>query len=100
MRLKEITALHALALLTLSAPVFADVQDIESANNQVVAQIQNNYMVYDEIANGALLDSENGHIIGYGLSVSVMKNLWLGHDYLAVQYSSFNGKTNYTGAHR
>lgn len=89
--------------LTFSAAAFAGIQDVESANNQFVAQFQYNYMHYAETANenetgsGGALDSEDGHITGYGLSGSVMKDVWLGRDYFEAQYSAFSGKTNYMG---
>ena len=90
-------ALPILACL-ISTTSFADVGDINAANNQLGAQIQSRHVDYKETGNGAVFDTEGGHVTGYGLSASVMKDIWLGHDYLDVQYSEFNGQTDYIGA--
>lgn len=93
----EKTAFLILACL-ISRTSFADVGDINAANNQVGAQIQSRNVDYKETGNGTLFDTESGRVTGYGLSASVMKNILLGHDYLDVQYSEFNGQTDYVGA--
>ncbi|BBP04368.1 hypothetical protein TPL01_21530 [Sulfuriferula plumbiphila] len=91
------TALPILACL-ISTTACADILDINAANNQIGAQIQSRHVDYTETANGSILDTESGHVTGYGLSASVMKDLWLGHDYLDAQYSRFSGQTDYIGA--
>lgn len=87
-----------MVFLVLSAPAFADMQDIESANNQISVQFQSQDMNHTEIVNGAIADSEDAHIAGYGLFASAMKDLWLGHDFFAVQYTSFYGESTYVGS--
>lgn len=92
----------AVAILLLQYPAHAGMKDIESANNQVSAQFQRNQVSYSETTNDSagnetLLDNENGGINGWGLTVSMMKNLWLGRDYLYAHYDSSTGNTNYTG---
>lgn len=92
----------AAAALALPRAAHAGTRDIEAANNQVSAQFQRNQVNYSETINDSagnenLLDNENGAINGYGLSASMMKDLWLGRDYLFAQYRSYKGRTNYTG---
>jgi hypothetical protein len=92
----------AAAMLIFVRPAYAGTRDIEAANNQVSAQLQRTQVNYSETVNDsagneAMLDNENGAINGYGVSASMMKNLWLGRDYLFIQYRSFKGRTNYTG---
>lgn len=92
----------AAAILLLSPHAHAGMKDIEAANNQVSAQFQRNQVNYSETANDSagnetLLDNENGGINGYGLTASLMKNLWLGRDYLYAHYDYASGRTNYTG---
>lgn len=91
------TALFLVCLM-LSVHTFADTQDIESANNQMSVQFQSQDMNHAETVNGAVIDSEDAHIAGYGLSGSLMKDLWLGHDFFAAQYSSFHGESTYVGS--
>jgi hypothetical protein len=96
------TCLVAAYCLALPSAAHAGMQDIESANNQVSAQFQRSSVNYTETTNEpggneVLLDNENGGIDGYGITGSVMKNLWLGNDYLHAHYDSVSGNTNYTG---
>lgn len=67
-------ALPILACL-ISTTSFADVGDINAANNQLGAQIQSRHVDYTETGNGAVFDTEGGHATGYGLSASVMKDI-------------------------
>jgi hypothetical protein len=89
--------LLALALLTHALPVFADTHDIELANNQIIAQFQSLAMEHTETANGAVLNTEHARISGYGLSGSVMRDMWLGHDYFSAQYAAAHGQSDYIG---
>lgn len=91
-------ALTALSCLIFSQAAFADMRDIESANNQISVQFQSREMDHIETLNGALIDSEDAKIAGYGLSASAMKDLWLGHDLFVLQYSSFSGESRYVGS--
>lgn len=97
MSLIKISAFCALAFGVLSVPACAGIQDIESANNQIAGHLQNNNTKYYETVNGSLLDSESSHISGYGLSASVMKDLWSGRDYFLMKYRTFEGDPVYTG---
>ncbi len=54
-------------------------------------------MSHTETANGTVLNTEDAHIRGGGLSASVMKNLWLGRDYFAVDYAAAYGQSDYVG---
>jgi hypothetical protein len=98
----RITWLIAASWLLLPGAAHAGMKDIESANNQVSAQFQRSQVNYSETMNDSagnenLLDNENGGINGWGMTASMMKNLWLGRDYLYAHYDSSSGKTNYTG---
>lgn len=93
----EKTAFFILACL-ISTTSFADMRDIDAANNQIGVQVQSRHVDYTETENGTVLDTEGGNVPGFGLSASVMKNIWLGNDYIAAQYSRFSGRTDYIGA--
>lgn len=97
MGLRTKTAQGMLVYMAIFTNTFAGALDIESANNKIGAQVLYKHINHTETENGAALDSEDGHVMGYGLTGSVMRDWWLGHDYLAVQYSSFSGETSYTG---
>ncbi len=96
-----------LALTTLcallSVPALADTADILSANNQLGAQYISTNVDYTETGNGlygtptGTLDTEKGNVSGYALSLSIMRNWWLGNDYLKLGYSHNNGDTSYVG---
>ncbi len=97
--------IHAFLLLsTISAGAFADVSDIRASNNEVGIQFRSTNVNYKETGNGQLgtstgtLDTESGRVSGYALSVSTMRNLWLGNDYVALEYDRASGNTNYAGA--
>ncbi len=88
--------------LAFSSAACASVQDIESADNQVIAQIQRVSVRYNEMANDAAgnpfpLDSERGHFTTSALSASAMRDVWLGRDYFDVRYNYFSWRTAYTG---
>ncbi len=87
------------ALSGFSIAALAGTQDIMFANNQAGIHVSSQDVDYGETYQGVLLDTENGKVPGFGLSASVMKNLWLGNDYLQVQYDHADGKTDYVGSY-
>lgn len=99
MNLKEYTgAPLLLTCLVFSAPAFAAIKDIEAANNQFSAQFHSRDMDHTETANGTVLDTEDARLPGYGFAASIMRDLWLGRDFLEAEYSSFHGESNYIGS--
>ncbi len=94
-----VTAIGAL----LSVSALAATSGIIATNNQVGAQVISTNVNYTETGNGVYgtptgtLDTENGNLAGYALSLSVMRNWWLGNDYLKLGYSHNNGDTSYIG---
>lgn len=94
----------AIAGLTGVSMAFADTSDIKASNNQYLFQAISTNVDYTETGNGifgtptGILDTENGPVPGYALSISVMKDLWLGSDYIEVEYDNSSGKTDYAGA--
>ena len=87
-----------LALSGLSNLAFADLNTIKSANNQVGIQYVNTNVDYSEKVDGQTVDTEKGHVPGFGLSVSVMKDLFFGNDYFQAQFTRLNGDTKYSGS--
>ncbi len=84
---------------TLSTCAMADTADILNANNQVGIQALSEYVNYTENSNGQTLDTEKGPVPAYGIHASLMQNLWLGNDYIAMDYTHASGSTNYTGSY-
>jgi len=85
-------------LLGLSTSVFADINDIKSANNQVGIQLITSDIDYKEkLSDGTIANTEKGYVPGFGLSISAMKDLLLGNDYFLAKFSKLDGRTNYTG---
>jgi hypothetical protein len=86
-----------------SAAAFADTSDIKASNNQMGIQIISTHVDYTETGNGMLgtrtgtLDTENGRVPGYTLSLSTMNDWWLGNDYIEAEYDHSSGNTNYIG---
>ena len=100
---KTLTVLPTLACLIFSATAFAGISDIKASNNQVGIQIISTNVDYTETGNGIFgtqtgtLDTETGRVPGYALSISTMKNLWLGNDYIEAEYDNSSGNTTYVG---
>ena len=103
-QLKISTAIIFTTSTVCCATAFADTQDIKASNNQVSVQFISTDVNYTETGNGRLgttigtLDTEKGTVPGGALTLSVMRNLWLGDDYLQFQFSRNSGNTDYTGA--
>ena len=94
----------SIALMTISVAAFAGTSDIKASNNQVGIQLIGTNVNYKETGNGTVgaagktLDTENGNVNGFALTASVMRDLWLGNDYMAAEYSRNSGSTGYVGS--
>ena len=99
---KTTTALSALACLTFSAAAFAGTSDIKASNNQIGIQAISTNVDYTETGGvfgvpPGTLDTETGGVPGYALSLSTMKDGWLGNDYFEAEYDYSSGNTTYVG---
>ena len=100
---KTATALSVLACLIFSATAFAGTSDIKASNNQFGIQIISTNVDYTETGNGIFgtqtgtLDTETGSVSGNALSISTMKDLWFGNDYIEAEYDNISGNTTYVG---
>ncbi|NNM69069.1 MAG: hypothetical protein HKM00_03730 [Gallionella sp.] len=112
MRRKSAGALLS-ALTTISigcamfgATAFASTADIKASNNQIGIQAISTNVNYTETGTAGLtaqtgiLDTETGSVPGYALSLSAMKDWWLGNDYFEAEYDHSSGNTTYTGAYQ
>ncbi len=89
----------SIACMTASATAVADTTDIVAVTNQVGSiQLISTSVNYTETANGTTADTESGSVPGYALSLSTMQDLWLGNDYIQVEYDHNSGHPNYIGA--
>ncbi len=96
------TGVHLLALAACSAFIqsaHADLTNIISANNQIGAQFVTTDVDYTETSKeGIIADTERGYVPGFGISLSVMRNLIVDNAYFAFQFSQLHGETNYVGS--
>lgn len=89
--------------LICSATAFAGSSDIIRSNNQMGYQLISTNIDYVETNFGMFagpigtLDSESGRVAGVALSISAMKDWWLGNDYIAAEYDHSSGNTSYVG---
>ena len=90
--------LMLLTLSGLSNNAFADIDAIKASNNQVSIQYVNTNVDYTENVDGLIADTEKAQIHGIGLSISVMKDLFFGNDYLYASFTRLNGNTRSTGS--
>lgn len=81
----------------LVIPAYAATQDIKSVNNQVGLQLTTIDVDYLEKESGEKLDSEGGHVPGFSLSLSLMKDVLFTNDYFHAEYSRNKGHTDYVG---
>lgn len=94
----------SMGCVMLAATAFADTSDIQASNNQIGSQFISTHFNYTETGNGILgtqtgtLDTETGWVLGAALSISTMKDWWLGNDYIAAEYNHSFGNTQYVGA--
>lgn len=96
---KTLTLATTGILLTTSQTASAGLDDIISANSQVGVQFVTTDIDYTEKSKeGKIVDTETGFLPGFGVSLSVMKNLFLGNDYFAFQFSQVHGDTHYVGS--
>ncbi len=93
-------SVFAATLVLLATQAFAGIDAIKASNNQVGIQYVNTNVDYTEtLPDGTKADTENGQVPGFGFSISVMKDLFLGNDYFQAQFSRLNGSTNYVGSY-
>lgn len=90
-------------LLLLSFACFvgtahSEIDTIKASNNQLKLSYVNSYVNYAEKIDGDVVDTEKGHVPGFGLSLSLMKDLFLGNDYIFAEFVRFNGNTDYVGS--
>jgi hypothetical protein len=92
-----------MACVMFPATAFADTSDIRSSNNQIGIQGTLTKLNYTETGNGLFgtqtgtLDTETGNVFGGAVSISIMKNLLLGNDYIEAEYDHSSGNTGYSG---
>ena len=102
--LSRIAISICLGVLPINA--FAGKADIRASNNQIRLQTISTNVEYTETGNGLLgtktgvLDTETGPVGGYALSVTNMKDMWLGNDYFEFTYDYSTGHTKYTGSYQ
>jgi hypothetical protein len=89
------------------APVpYVQYNPILDANNQIILQAVGTYLDYAEyddgragagviLPPGTFVDSEKGWSPGIGIKASVMRDWFLGNDYLSVEASYSKGRTDY-----
>ena len=93
--LKIITTL----LLIFTTTAFAGIDAIKASNNQVGIQFISTHMDYKETyPDGTTADTENGSVQGFGLSLTAMKDILLGNDYLKAQFNRSTGDVDYLGS--
>ncbi|MFA6901531.1 MAG: hypothetical protein WC236_00460 [Gallionellaceae bacterium] len=102
--------LHKIALSTVitifATTAFAGIADIKASNNLIGLRAMSTYVDYTETGNGLLgtqtgiLDTETGPVAGLAFSVSRMRDLWLGNDYLEFSFDYSSGYTKYTGSYQ
>ena len=76
-------------------------QDILSANNQIALQFLSGNLDYTEKREGkndTVLDTESGTVPGAAITAVIMRDLWLGNEYLQFSYARKRGHTHYVGA--
>ena len=95
MKFLKLTSAISLALIPMSA--FAGLNAIRASSNQISIQASSTNVNYTETDNGTTVDTEKGNVPGFGLSVSVMQDLWLGNDYFRIAYAHASGHTSYVG---
>lgn len=84
---------------------FAGTSDIKVSNNQLGFQLISTNVDYTETGNGILgsrtgiLDTERGPVPGSAVSISAMKDWWLGNDYIEAEYDQASGYTEYVGGY-
>ena len=93
--LKIITTL----LLIFTTTAFAGIDAIKASNNQVGIQFISTHMDYKETyPDGTTVDTEKGGVQGFGLSLTAMKDILLGNDYLKAQFNRSTGDVDYVGS--
>ena len=87
------------AILSLTATqALAGIDAIKASNKQIGVQYVSTNVDYTEKVDGLIADTEKGQIPGFGLSISMMKDLFFGNDYFYASFTRLNGDTRYTGS--
>jgi hypothetical protein len=93
--LKIITTL----LLIFTTTAFAGMDAIKASNNQIGVQfVSTNIDYIESYPDGTTANTEKGGIQGFGLSLTVMKDLLLGNDYLKASFNHSKGDVDYLGS--
>lgn len=93
----------SIGCVMFSATALAGTSDIQASNNQIGSQIILKHVDYTETGNGILgtttgtMDTAAGWVYGSALSISAMKDWWLGNDYIEAEYDYSAGNTQYIG---
>ena len=86
-------------LFVCSSTALAGMDAIKSSNNQVGIQFISTHMDYKETyPDGTTADTEKGSVQGFGLSLTAMKDILLGNDYLKAQFNRSTGDVDYLGS--
>ncbi|WP_433692141.1 hypothetical protein [Herbaspirillum seropedicae] len=99
--MKERFIIVACAAAVFSSSTCKANQDILSANNQIALQYLSGNIDYTEKRDGkndTVLDTERGTVPGGAITAVIMRDLWLGNDYLQFSYARKRGHTHYVGA--
>ena len=97
--MKKVNLLFLVVLsLGFIGKTYADVDSIKASNNQLRLDYVNTNVDYTEKIDGNVADTEKGHVPGFGISVSLMKDIFLGNDYFYAEFVRLNGNTNYDGS--
>lgn len=93
--IKNIVLITAATLVPLAAN--ADTADILSVNNQAGVQITSENVSISGVQYNGITVNDTGNVPGFALSASMMKNLWLGNDYIEASYGYNSGHTGWSG---
>lgn len=96
--MKKIYQILILFFVGLVGVAHADTEAIKASNNQLRLNYVNSHVDYTEKIDGNIADTEKGHVPGFGLSLSLMKDLFLGNDYIYAEFVRSNGDSNYVGS--
>ncbi|MDP2805920.1 MAG: hypothetical protein Q8O24_08260 [Gallionellaceae bacterium] len=77
----------------------AATSDIRLSNNQINLQSISTKVGYTETNSTGVLDTEDGPVSGFAVSLSSMRNGWIKSEYLYADYDYSKGRTRYIGAY-
>ena len=86
-------------LFIFSSTAFARMDALKESNNQVGVQFILSHIDYKETyPDGTTADTEKGGLQGFGLSITAMKDMLLGNDYLKASFNRSTGDVSYLGS--